>query len=120
MKKIIIIFALFAITLGLATGVYAQNYKVIVNTDNPVKELTKKQLNKIFLKKMTKWEDDSKIKPVNLNQDSDVRFLSFCYQSAPPGPETYESTNPSLAFCICTGSFSRKLILKVVPLPGSL
>ena len=73
MKKIIILLVLFAITLGLSTGGYAQNYKVIANADNSVKELTKRQLDKIFLKKMTKWEDDTKIKPVNLNQDSDIR-----------------------------------------------
>ena len=73
MKRIIIMLVLFAITLGLSTGVYAQNFKVIVNTDNTVKEITKKQLDKIFLKKSTKWDDDTKIKPVNLDQESDVR-----------------------------------------------
>ena len=73
MKRYFVLLVLFAITLGFSSEVNGQNYKVIVNTDNPVKEISRKELDKVFLKKVTKWENDVKIKPINLNQESDVR-----------------------------------------------
>jgi ABC-type phosphate transport system substrate-binding protein len=62
-------FVLFASTL------FAQSAKhqVIVNKDNSISSLSKNQLKKIYTKKMTKWEDGSKIKPIDLQKSSEVR-----------------------------------------------
>lgn len=73
MKKVIILLVFFAIALGLSNGVYAQKFKVIVNSDNQTKEIKKSHLDKIFLKKQSKWEDGTKIRPVNLSKESSVR-----------------------------------------------
>jgi ABC-type phosphate transport system substrate-binding protein len=73
MKKIIILLVFFAITLGLSNAGSAQKYKVIVHSENQVKEIKRTHLDKIFLKKQSKWEDGTKIKPVNLSKESSVR-----------------------------------------------
>ena len=49
------------------------SYKVIVNKDNPVSELTKDKVSKLFLKKTTKWEDGNKVQPIDLFSDSNIR-----------------------------------------------
>lgn len=68
-KKIIGIL-LFLHIIGLS---FAQEYKIIINDDNPISSITIDKLDKIFLKKVTKWNDGSKINPVNLTAESTVR-----------------------------------------------
>ena len=63
---------LIVILLACSFG-YGQNYKVIVNDANSIKEINKSELSDIFLKKTTKWSDNKKIEPVNLDADSDTR-----------------------------------------------
>lgn len=51
----------------------AQEYKVIVNAANPISALSKDRVSKLFLKKLTRWEDDKSVLPVNLPPESPVR-----------------------------------------------
>lgn len=68
---------LFAIILALFIQIYAQDssqkYRVIINSTNPVSQLTREQLSSYFLKRVTKWSNGSQIMPVDLIKTSDVR-----------------------------------------------
>ncbi|RMF55584.1 MAG: phosphate ABC transporter substrate-binding protein [Calditrichaeota bacterium] len=48
-------------------------YKVIVNEENPVSEISVKELSKIFLKRIRKWDNGEKILPVDLEESSPAR-----------------------------------------------
>jgi ABC-type phosphate transport system substrate-binding protein len=58
-----------------ASSLFAQSakYQIVVNSDNPITSLNKKQIKKIYTKKLTKWDNDKKIKPVDLQKNSDIR-----------------------------------------------
>ncbi len=47
--------------------------RVIVNAKNPIARLDRRVLVEAFLKKRTRWDDDSVIQPVDLGQKSHVR-----------------------------------------------
>jgi len=49
------------------------SFKVIVNDENPVSALTKDNVSNFFLKKTIKWDNGSKVEPVDLGADSDTR-----------------------------------------------
>jgi len=74
MKKIkllsLSILLIFAFTSGQAL---AQSYKVIVNKESSVSSLTKDQISKLFLKKVTRFTDGTTALPVDLVGDSSVR-----------------------------------------------
>jgi ABC-type phosphate transport system substrate-binding protein len=65
---------LFSILL-LTGALSAQQpgYKVVVNADNPVSSLNKKEVSNLFLKKVTKWSNDQDVLPVDLLDTSSVR-----------------------------------------------
>jgi ABC-type phosphate transport system substrate-binding protein len=63
--------------LLLAGSGYAQKIKIIVNESNDVTSVSKEQLSRLFLKKTTKWDNGTKVTPVDLVSNSDVRE-SFC------------------------------------------
>jgi ABC-type phosphate transport system substrate-binding protein len=48
-------------------------FKVIVNSDSDVTSLSKKQVSRIFLKKVMTWENDLKVKPVDLSSKANAR-----------------------------------------------
>jgi ABC-type phosphate transport system substrate-binding protein len=48
-------------------------FRVIVHPNNPARSATRAFLADAFLKKVTRWEGDEIIRPVDLHQDSDVR-----------------------------------------------
>lgn len=74
MKNTILNFFVFLIIFALFGGVLqAQSYKVIVNESNSVSSLTKDQASKLFLKKVTKWDDDKKVLPVDLVESKAAR-----------------------------------------------
>jgi len=50
-----------------------KNYKVLVNTSNPIKTISNTKLSKIFLKKIKSWEDGETIYPVDQMEESSVR-----------------------------------------------
>ncbi len=47
--------------------------RIIVNATNPVTSMTRSRIAKLFLKKTTKWDDGSKVLPVDQDQESPVR-----------------------------------------------
>ena len=49
-------------------------FKIILNKSNSVKSISSDELKKIFLKKETKWDDDTKIYPVDFNESSKTRI----------------------------------------------
>lgn len=63
--------------MGYFARVSAQEetgYVVIVHVDNPVTELDKKEIAKIFLKKTKEWKELQKtIEPIDLAADSPIR-----------------------------------------------
>ena len=69
-RNIVLLLILLACSLGYSQSL---TYKVIVNNANSIKEINKDQLSDIFLKKMSKWNDNKKIVPVNLNAESNTR-----------------------------------------------
>jgi ABC-type phosphate transport system substrate-binding protein len=48
-------------------------YKIIINTSNPISEISREKLSKIFLKKIKRWEDGKEIHPVDLIHESPIR-----------------------------------------------
>ena len=69
-KKYLIVISL----LLLAGSAYAQNnIKIIVNTSNEVTSISKEQLSRLFLKKTTKWDNGTKVSPVDFGANSEVR-----------------------------------------------
>jgi ABC-type phosphate transport system substrate-binding protein len=62
------------VILALISGQsLAQSYKVIVNKDSSISSLTKDQISKLFLKKVTRFIDGTSALPVDLVSDSSVR-----------------------------------------------
>ena len=65
--------------LALAAPVAAQGpapapgYVVIVHPRNPVTSLDRKQVGRIFLKKVTRWSDDEVVRPVDASVRSPTR-----------------------------------------------
>lgn len=67
-----------ACTLPLAapvTALHAQDvsYRIVVNATNPVTRLTRDQVSKIFLRKVTLWDNRQPVLPVDQAADSPVR-----------------------------------------------
>ena len=58
--------------MGMASA-KTTGFKVIVNQDSDVTSLTKKQVSRLFLKKVKTWENDLKVTPVDLPSGSDAR-----------------------------------------------
>jgi len=71
-KKYVILIIVLLIVFPLNSQ-DQDSFLIVVNKSNPVKTVDIEQIKKIFLKKMTKWEDGSKIYPVDLNETSSVR-----------------------------------------------
>ena len=51
----------------------SMSFKVIVNNSVSQESISKKMLSDIFLKKKIEWNDNTKIKPVDLNVNSGTR-----------------------------------------------
>ena len=75
MKKTIKYFLLFLITIMILqlNGQNPETFKIIVNKSNSVKSISSNDLKKVFLKKETRWADDTKIYPVDLTESSKTR-----------------------------------------------
>jgi len=50
-----------------------QGFVVIVNASNPISSVKRDELSRIFLKKLTQWQDGSQIEPVDLSESSPAR-----------------------------------------------
>jgi ABC-type phosphate transport system substrate-binding protein len=69
-------FAVAAVFLLSATPVVAQqdvSYRVVVHVTNPASRLTREQASQIFLRKVTLWDNQKPVLPVDLPAGSAVR-----------------------------------------------
>ena len=71
MKAKLILLSFLLITSVSIT--FAQSYKVIVNSGNSTASVTKKEASDLFLKKKSKWEDGTKVVPVDQASGAKVR-----------------------------------------------
>ena len=51
----------------------SDDFKVIVNSSNPITSMTSRDVSKMFLKKRSKWDNGAKVHPVDLPLDSPAR-----------------------------------------------
>ena len=70
MKKLIIILVALAF---ISTATAQNKYKIIVNNSNSVSALSKADISKYFLKKITSWSNGSEIMPVDQTDNNSVR-----------------------------------------------
>ena len=55
------------------SGQDTYHFKVIVYKENPIQTISADELSNIFLKKHSRWEDNTKIYPVDLSESSKTR-----------------------------------------------
>jgi len=65
-------------------------YVVVVNAKNPVTELPRAEVSKMFLKQSTKWADGAYVVPVDQSAGSEVR-AAFCKGVHKRSPEAVQS-----------------------------
>jgi ABC-type phosphate transport system substrate-binding protein len=70
-----------ALLLLPPTSLHAQEvaYHLVVHVSNPISRLTRDQVSKIFLRKVTLWDNRQPVLPVDQTADSPVR-LTFTKQ----------------------------------------
>lgn len=74
MRKITsLLVVLGAMAVFTPASAQAQAYRVIVNADNGTASLTKDQLQRVYLKKMTTWTSGAPIVPVDQSPKAAVR-----------------------------------------------
>jgi ABC-type phosphate transport system substrate-binding protein len=61
------------VVLALAVPASAEGFKLIVNADQKTGKLSKDEVSRIFLKKVTRWDDGAEIRVVQPKVDSVVR-----------------------------------------------
>jgi ABC-type phosphate transport system substrate-binding protein len=59
---------------GFAPVAETADFKVVVNTSNPISSITTKELSGLFLKKDLTWPDGQTVSAVDLRPDSPVRI----------------------------------------------
>ena len=73
----VLVSACLMVMAGVPCHLLAQeesDYVVMVHADNPVTELQKKEVAKLFLKKVKEWKDQKQtVEPVDLAADSPIR-----------------------------------------------
>ena len=67
--------ALLVVLCALAPAAHAQDvgFRVVVNEENTLVSLTPEDLGRIFLKRVTNWENGMRIAPVDQTNESRVR-----------------------------------------------
>lgn len=74
-SKYLLIWALILILIvSIINAQSVKSFIVIVNNDNNTENISKDQLSKIFLKKVTQWNDGSGIIPIDQRSDAKVRI----------------------------------------------
>lgn len=51
----------------------AASFKVVVHEANPVRSMTADRASRLFLKKVTRWDDGSEVRPVDQRDDATAR-----------------------------------------------
>ena len=72
MKTRIVIILIAMASLIAGTG-NAADFKIIVNSSNPIDSVSSEKLADIFLKKQTRWDSGHSISPVDQSERSPVR-----------------------------------------------
>ena len=72
-KFMIAVFIVFISVLWIGSLAQAADFKIIVNTSNPASSMEKGKISKLFLKKVSKWDDGGGVSPVDLEVSSDTR-----------------------------------------------
>jgi ABC-type phosphate transport system substrate-binding protein len=76
MKRVIILLVpVLLLSFMSIPSAKTTGFKVIVNPDTDVTSLTKKQVSRLFLKKVKTWSNDLKVVPVDLPSTADVRGI---------------------------------------------
>ena len=74
MKKVIFLFLFCClIAAGMRSLARDSGFLVVINAGNEIEAMEKDQISKIFLKKITKWANGSRVEPVDLDSQSPVR-----------------------------------------------
>jgi ABC-type phosphate transport system substrate-binding protein len=55
---------LASLALAAASPAAAEDFKVVVNRDNPVSELSAREVSRLFLKKSLRWPEGRPVQPV--------------------------------------------------------
>lgn len=74
-RRALTLLTLAGVTLagGGATAQQAPDYRVVVHLDSPIDSLSVDDLSKMFLKRSTRWSDDSPVKAVDQPGGAPVR-----------------------------------------------
>lgn len=75
MKRTVLFMALVALLIvgWSSTAQGADDFVVIVNSNNPISEISKSDLSGYLLKKKSKWDHGVSVEPADLDSGSDVR-----------------------------------------------
>jgi len=75
MKKycVLIPFIILLMLICRSAGQDGAPYKIVINPGNPATSMTKEQVSKIFLKKVSEWPHGKAVSPVDLVESSPVR-----------------------------------------------
>lgn len=70
---------LMIIALFLASFTWSQDVTVLVNADNPLTEISKSDLKKIYFGKKSTWDSGEKVIPMHLKLDTDdgIKFTKL-------------------------------------------
>lgn len=91
----LVAFGIFWTDLGGTPGYAQENseFMVIVNASNPIREMSRKEVSRIFLKKQEEWPNGFAITVVDQRPEAPARqaFSRVVLQKEPPAVEAYWS-----------------------------
>lgn len=75
MKRTVLLTVIFALLVAgwSTTAQGSDDFVVIVNSNNPISEISKSELSSYLLKKRSKWDHGVSVEPADLESGSDVR-----------------------------------------------
>jgi ABC-type phosphate transport system substrate-binding protein len=82
---------LLATLVGTTASAQSVPFRVVVHSDNPVSTLTRERVSQLFLKKVTQWQDRSRVLPVEMREAVSLRaeFSRRIHQRDVPTIKTY-------------------------------
>lgn len=69
----LLVLAALATLIPTSPAMAQSGFRVVVHPNNPVESLTSAEVSRFFLKKVTIWDDGSKVEPVDQSDDTAVR-----------------------------------------------
>jgi ABC-type phosphate transport system substrate-binding protein len=73
MRMHLLVGVLLATLVGSAAPAQSLPFRVVVHSDNPVGTLTRERVSQLFLKKVTQWQDRSRVVPVEMREALSLR-----------------------------------------------